>query len=242
MQTVELCDDIELTTTCPRCRGFGWLLDDSDGTNKLVACMCKAQERAGKLRSLLPEKLATCCFSAFRYDWQQDSRKRQQLVRCRAACEAYAATPCGWLYIHSTGGKGNGSGKSHLAASVAHELVARGQCVTFKRTTEIISNSSGDWDERATRMDHMKRVDCLILDDMGKEYRKSEASAAYANSVLFEILDARYGNNLPTVLTSNYSPDELGTMKHYDSAIVSRIHGMSLLVTLDGDDYRRVLE
>jgi len=230
----------ELTTKCPLCDGIGWVLDTRVEPSKLVACHCKTAERAAKLCSVLPEKLAACRFVGFRHDWQTDARKRQQLVQARVACEMYAANPHGWLFIHSSGGKGNGSGKSHLAASVAHELVARGQFVSFKRTTEIISNSSGDWDERAARMDHVKRVDCLLVDDVGKEYRRSEAATAYANSVLFEILDARYGNNLPTVLTSNYSPDELGTMKNYDSAIVSRIHGMSLMVTLDGDDYRRL--
>jgi DNA replication protein DnaC len=53
----------------------------------------------------------------------------------------------------------------------------------------------GDIEETA------KHVGLLILDDLGKE-KYSE----WSSQVLFDIVDTRYRNQLPIIITSNYTP------------------------------------
>lgn len=247
-------------STCQWCKGAGWLEEDNtDNPNepKQRACRCKRDELAKKLRDVLPAEIAACTFDTFQYQWQKDREKRTQLVLAYVLCQDYAVNdpcrshpcpsggdngtdeshPSKWLYIHGTGGSGNGTGKSHLSAAIANEVVAHGRTVVFMRVTQIMGPVNGDWDEHSTNMDKAKRADLLIIDDIGKEYRSSDKAIALANTYLWDILEAR--SKRPTVLTSNYTVEELGHMKQYNGAITSRISGLATYVQLDGDDYRQ---
>lgn len=235
---------LELTTICPRCGGSGWLVHDSEDVRdpnfgKLIACECLRQKRAQTLDSRLPAALRDCTLSTFGVDWQRDAKKRQQLIRAKAQVAAYAQDPTGWLYLHGFGGEGCGTGKSHLAAAVAHELTARGWLVLFKRLPDLLQDATGDYEARAERLQRLRTVDVLVVDDMGKEYTASQRAQEYRNSVMFDVLDARYGEGLPTLMTSNYHPDQLQRQRGYNPAIISRIWGLSMMVILDGEDYRR---
>lgn len=234
----------ELTTICPRCHGSGWLVYDTEDVRdpnfgKLVACECLRQKRAQTLDSRLPAALRDCTIDTFSVEWQRDTKKRQQLARARAQVAAYASEPFGWLYLHGFGGEGCGTGKSHLAAAVAHELTACGRLVLFKRLPDLLQDATGEYEARAERLQRIRSVDVLIIDDMGKEYTASQRAQEYRNSVMFDVLDARYGEGLPTLMTSNYHPDQLQRQRGYNPAIISRIWGLSMMVVLDGDDYRR---
>lgn len=227
---------------CPICHGAGWLVADTATCRdadfgKLIPCACLKARRTQTLTGRLPERLRRCTLETFHTFWQRDCRKRDQLEGALATVTAFATDPYGWLYIHSRGGSGCGTGKSHLAAAAAQAINNTGYQVIFKRVPEILRDATGAWEERAARLDVLCRVDVLVLDDLGKEYASSKSAQDYRNSVLFDILDARYANERITLMTANYSPDELDT-RGYSPAIISRI-GSALMVTLTGDDYRR---
>lgn len=77
----------------------------------------------------------------------------------------------------------------------------------------------------------------LVLDDLGKGTRSE-----WAVERLYMLIDHRYANALPTIITSNYDLGELAARLSTDAqtmdAIASRIGGMCAGMRMDGPDRR----
>jgi hypothetical protein len=71
----------------------------------------------------------------------------------------------------------------------------------------------------------------LVLDDLGRE-----RGTDFAIETLFGLVDHRYGAGLTTLVTTNFSPNELAR-RGYD-AIVSRLIEEADVVKLTASDYR----
>lgn len=110
------------------------------------------------------------------------------------------------LFITGT----KGTGKTHLAAAIANQLMQEGTaviCMTMidlldriKRTYEQNDGESSEGDLLNT----YKTVPLLIIDDMGKE-----PATEWAVSKIYAIINARYEAYLPTIITTNYTDSEL---------------------------------
>ena len=150
-----------------------------------------------------------------------------------------------------------GSGKTHLVCSIAHHILNRwnGEEIScpILFTTEpdlfrrIQTTYNIPQEEKALRenendiYNHLIRVPLLILDDIGKEER---ADMRFVQRVLFAIIDGRYRVQLPMVLTTNLSPENLNTYlggERGSEAIYDRLVEMSdgKFLQLKGESYRR---
>lgn len=111
-----------------------------------------------------------------------------------------------------------GVGKTHLACSLAHALLDRwdgetGSCPVhfvsepqlFKRIRATFNRQEGGETEEDIYK-HLTSVPLLILDDAGKE---EVADPRFVQRVLFAIIDGRYQNMLPLVMTANLDTDGL---------------------------------
>lgn len=139
-----------------------------------------------------------------------------------------------------------GSGKTHLAGALAIELMSKGIPVVFGTLISLLGKIRQTYSESWKQEDELEilntysKVDLLIIDDLGKE-RASEWSL----EKLFSIVNTRYEDNLPIVVTTNYSMetliDKLTTNKNSDvgESIVSRLHEMCRGIYLNAPDYRR---
>lgn len=76
-------------------------------------------------------------------------------------------------------------------------------------------------------------VDLLILDDLGTEFK-----SAYTISCLYNIINTRLSAKLPTIISTNYSIDEIETI--YDQRTTSRIIGGYSTLILTGNDIRYI--
>jgi DNA replication protein DnaC len=74
-------------------------------------------------------------------------------------------------------------------------------------------------------------VDLLVLDDLGRE-----KVTDWATERLYVLVNERYNRRRPTIVTTNYSPDELAA-RGYD-ALVSRLVEGASVVVLTAADYR----
>ena len=80
-----------------------------------------------------------------------------------------------------------------------------------------------------------------MIDDLGKE-RATEWSVP----ILYRIINDRYENMLPTVITTNYNTDDLidklnaSNDNEKAEAIISRFKGSASCVTMAWEDYRRM--
>jgi len=119
------------------------------------------------------------------------------LRRVKTAAERWARSPENWLCILGD----YGSGKTHLAASIANQLHESGKDLFFYTITDLLDLLRVAFDPQSNsrfdkRFHDIQNVPYLILDDL------SLASATpWAKEKLFQIIDSRYLAKLPTVVT-----------------------------------------
>ena len=138
----------------------------------------------------------------------------------------------------------NGVGKTHLACSIANKLIENGTPVIYGTLINLLAElrNSYDTDNNISEMEIIKlyeNVDLLIIDDLGKE-KPSE----WGLEKLFTIVNSRYENNLPVIITTNYNQSSLverlslnGEIETAKS-IISRLYEMCYLVKIDDIDHR----
>ena len=94
-------------------------------------------------------------------------------------------------------------------------------------------------------MELAREIPCLILDDFG-----AERITEWVGEQLFCLLNHRYNGGLQTIITSNYSPENIASrLVSVDKTgqeddmqakrIMSRVFGMCEMVSLAGDDWRK---
>lgn len=145
------------------------------------------------------------------------------------------------LYIEGT----NGTGKTHLAAAIAMQLMTEYQIPCICKTAgDLLLDIKSAFDSGSTSerdiLSVYKEVSLLIVDDLGKEQ-----CTDWSISTLYSILNERYEKMLPTIVTTNYNSDDLVralTPKGYDNykatAIISRLREVSQVLTMAWEDYR----
>ena len=138
----------------------------------------------------------------------------------------------------------NGVGKTHLACSIANKLIENGTPVIYGTLINLFAElrNSYDIDNNISEMEIIKlyeNVNLLIIDDLGKE-KPSE----WGLEKLFTIVNSRYENNLPVIITTNYNQNSLverlslnGEIETAKS-IISRLYEMCYLVKIDDIDHR----
>lgn len=173
----------------------------------------------------------------------QDTPERKY---CYKVAKAYAdrfpyhAAKGEGLYIEGT----NGTGKTHLAAAIALQLINEGLPVICKTSSDMLADIKRGFDSgEVTEYEVLKaykEVDLLIIDDLGKEQ-----CTEWSISTLYSILNFRYEDMRPTIVTTNYNTDGLlkaltpkGADNSTIKAIISRLRETSAVLTMAWKDCR----
>lgn len=143
-----------------------------------------------------------------------------------------------------------GSGKTTLACAAAIEMIDSGhfKSVCIATTTEVLNTIKATFGKYSTDdpLRKYKRASVLILDDMGKE-----SPSDWVVEQLFDLINERYEDLLPTVVTTQFEPEELvkrlgkSGSEENAVAIVSRLRSKrdgALIVRLDNKDRRMNIE
>ena len=160
-----------------------------------------------------------------------------------AAAKLMTAGEIGGLFVHGV----RGTGKTMLAAIIANERAKAGHPVLFASVPDLMADIRGSFKDNSTSetVQAVKETPFLVLDDLG-----SEKMSEWVGEQLFCIVNHRYNEQLPTVVTSNYSPAEIiAHMATVDTLgnviddmqgqrIMSRIYGMCERVEIKGADWR----
>ncbi len=133
-----------------------------------------------------------------------------------------------------------GTGKTHLAAATVialhdMELYHLRNKLKFRVTPKLLALTRKTFNSQEDYHDHIgeaSQAGVLVLDDVG-----SEKISEWVREQLFLLINERYENELPTIITTNASMDELE--QRIGGASVSRIWGMCRGYVLEGVDYRR---
>ena len=137
----------------------------------------------------------------------------------------------------------NGVGKTHLACSIANELIKNGIPIIYGTLINLLAELKNTYDVyNISEMEIIKlyeKIDLLVIDDLGKE-KPSE----WGLEKLFTIINSRYENNLPVIITTNYDQNSLinrlsinGEIETVNS-IISRLYEMCYLVKIEYRDHR----
>lgn len=137
-----------------------------------------------------------------------------------------------------------GSGKTTLACSMLRGWLHNHTfgVAKFIRSTALMSDFKEAFSSRESEASIMRQyalVDLLLIDDLGKE-----VASSWAVSKLWELFDIRYGEHMPTLVTSQHSPQELlGHLSESGQtesalAIVSRLRETYLLIDMGNEDRR----
>lgn len=196
--------------------------------SRLVPCVCKMEERRARSQSNLR---AFSDLTPFR---EQTFESFDVSVRGARdafdAAVAYARHPDGWLVLVGD----YGCGKTHLAAAIAtFALAERGMGPIFAVVPDLLDylrttfspDSDVSYDDR---FNAFRGADLLVLDDLG-----TENATPWAREKLFQIINHRYNERAPLVVTTN-------DLDRIDPRIRSRLCDWQLSrhVFIDADDYR----
>jgi DNA replication protein DnaC len=229
---------------CTICGGIGFLRQDLPVDHpefgKLQVCSCregqiKKQARDGLYKLSNLEELTHLTFENFEVRGQIGLGPAQadSLERAFNHAQQFARKLEGWLVLQGP----YGCGKTHLAAAVANFVVDIGIPTLFLTVPDLLDNLRFSYNNpEATfeeRFEDIRKVPLLIMDDFG-----TENATSWAQEKLFQILNYRYINNLPLLITTNLSLNQL------EGRISSRLQDPERVtrVKILAPDYRRPMD
>ena len=190
----------------------------------LVPCKCmELRKSIWRMRaSGLEKSIRENTFKAFdaKEEWQQ---------RMLSLAKKYLAE--GWKDGHwlFLGGQ-PGCGKTHLCTAVARELLYEKPVtyIVWPLTAKKLKGIVNEPDEYGAELGKLQTIDVLYIDDFFKPAKAEDRDGNMRTvppspadiRIAFEILNYRYINRLPTILSSEWHIAELADM---DEATASRI-------------------
>jgi len=225
---------------CPICGGIGYLRRDlpinHPDFGKIVPCSCRLKEITQSARTRLFHMSNLDALKNLRFE-NFEIRGRVGLSKMQADSieNAYNQThifaqKCeGWVLLMGR----YGSGKTHLAAAIANHAIESGVSTLFLTVPDLLdwlrfAYSGGDMSFE-DRFEEIREIPLLILDDFG-----TQNATEWAQEKIFQIMNHRYINRLPTVVTSNMIVND------FEGRIRSRLQDPDLVTTVKilAPDYR----
>jgi DNA replication protein DnaC len=232
---------------CPICGGVGFLRSDvpvgHPDFGRLEPCVCRNDEVAQNARQRLYEmsnldRLSHMTFENFRTSGNPKAefiapQEISSLQEAKDASEDFYSSLQGWLLLEGA----YGCGKTHLAAAIANAAVHSGVPTLFITVPDLLDSLRFAYGNPETtfeaRFNEIKNADLLVMDDFG-----TQNATAWAQEKLFQIINYRYINQFPTVITTNLILDEI------ESRIRSRLQDSDFVqhIRILAPDYRRPKE
>ena len=136
-----------------------------------------------------------------------------------------------------------GVGKTYLASCIANETIKNNITVIFGTLIQLLDFIKDTYKDYNTSdkeyLDLYSSIDLLIIDDLGKE-----KPTEWVLEKLFLIVNNRYNNYLPIVITTNYNRNQLRERlcinKNYSivDSIISRLYEMCCGIEIKDEDHR----
>ncbi len=234
-------EEFKISYKCNHCNDTGFSKD-----GKKCGCYMK------KIQSMLTlpgEKgenaiLKKCDFSNFSLDYYSTEKDpeigisprdimRAVLANCKKFTSEFSNEESGNLLLCGP----SGLGKTHIAASIANEVMAKGHLVIYKSSYKLFQFLEDYKFGRIDRniysvvYDTIYDADLLIIDDFGTEFITS-----YTQSVLFDLLSTRIASDKSTVISTNLTLDNI--LDIYQERVMSRLKNEFNVLRFAGEDVR----
>jgi len=229
-------------SVCPICGGLGYVRRDLpiDDPNFGQLEICVHQKEtvhkdtlARLYRTSNLESFKDLTFENFKTEGHGSSKGINKTLEVAFnTAQNYGHHLNGWLLLMG----GYGTGKTHLAAAIAQEVVSLGVETLFLTVPDLLDwlrNSYGSEETNyENRFEEIRNIRFLVLDDLG-----TQNATPWAREKLFQIMNHRYTLRLPTLITTNLPLSQI------DDRISSRLQDKQLVIAIqiDAPDYRNPL-
>lgn len=201
---------------CPVCRNRGAVPYIREDSIAFRDCACMPMRRAYRLLMLsgLDEAVMESRFTNFETPerWQE---------KLKSSAMAYALDPQGWLVLSGQ----SGAGKSHLCRAVVRERLLKLQAVAYlpwRKEIDWLKALDVPTAEREKKLEHYRTAPMLYIDDLFQSGGGEPTSRDV--SIAFDILNSRYENKKPTVISTELLP---GQLQRVSEAVAGRMMEMA---------------
>lgn len=243
--------DAQLIDKCPVCKEpIGTAVTTCFGTGVYPrACRCKREAlKAQRLRdknlekqirlnqvisnSLMNDKFRKCTLK----NWDHSIANENLFTVAQNYVDKFSKIKENneGILLHGTAG----NGKTYFSACIANALIENLVpviCVGAIALTERIAQSKGNWGNEGifTVLNTLENADLLLIDDLG-----TEEDNKWTRAMIYQIIEKRNTMNLPVIITTNISLEEL--QNRYDYRTYSRLLSMCTFIENTGQDIRRL--
>jgi DNA replication protein DnaC len=180
------------------------------------------------------ERQKTMIFSTFERRNNLAPEQQENLESATREALEFAKDPEGWLVFMGV----TGCGKTHLAAAIVNYRYQAGQPALFVVVPEFLDHLRSAFSPESKisydqLFESVKTAPLLVMDDFGEH-----SATSWVKEKLYQLINYRYNAQLPTVITTRYSLDEI--LDEVDSAISSRLvdRKFSTPIFIMAPDYR----
>lgn len=127
-----------------------------------------------------------------------------------------------------------GTGKTHLAVSVLKTALAKGIPATFVSVPRLLEEVRRSYDDREADQrlaEKVRETRLVVLDDLG-----AEKPTGWTWEQMYLLINERYEQMLPTIVTTNCGPAELA--KRVGERVADRLKEMCEVVICGGPSKR----
>lgn len=225
-------------------------IDLENGNHKtplLVSCKCRCdREREAETQaevekqnlrafisdlynnSMIDGRLRDCTFERFSVN-ESNEKIKKICFRYASSFDEMEKKNQGILMYGSPG-----TGKTFAAACIANYLISRGVYVIMTSFVKVLSMLDTDHESEDWLLDKLSKARLLIIDDLG-----AERSTEYALEKVYNIIDTRYREGKPMILTTNLTSKELSDtsdMRYY--RIYDRVWEVCFPMKFQGNSWR----
>ena len=178
--------------------------------SRIVNVVGYASEVVNRLMGLSYDLIRRMTFETFvpqPYSAEEAQRNRYNLAQVYGIVQSFVRDPQQrkWLVLMGV----HGSGKTHLTAAMANDRLSRGLPTLFINTPDLLdalrASFGGEGSASYDKVFYeVRATPFLILDDFG-----AQSSTSWAKEKLYQILNYRYNAQLPTVITTNQTLEEI---------------------------------
>jgi DNA replication protein DnaC len=225
------------TVRCPICNDAGYLRANvpvgHPSFGRLFPCECKQREQEERRDEELRRLSNLDAFAD--YSFESFDPEIAGMDEAYEAALAFAQEPGhNWLFLSGP----CGVGKTHLAVAIArYAMEWHRMTVYFAVVPDLLDHLRSTFDPSSgtaydDRFSTIRNAPLLVLDDLG-----TENATPWAKEKLYQIINHRYIEQMPTVITTNV---DLSAKGKIDERIYSRImdHRLTTHVAIVGEDFR----
>jgi DNA replication protein DnaC len=233
--------DLPGDPNCPICGGVGYVRSDlpvgHPDFGRVQVCTCRNSQLSRQVHERLfamsnLDELEQLTFDNFQPRGHVGLRAAQanSLEYAFNQAQQFAQSLKGWLLLQG----GYGCGKTHLAAAVANFAVSMGVPTLFLTVPDLLDTLRFSYDDPASsfeeRFNEIRTAPLLVMDDFG-----TQNATPWAQEKLFQLLNNRYINRMPLVITTNLMLEQI------EGRIRSRLEDPQLVthVHIIAPDYRQ---